>query len=151
MIEIHHTALACAPVAAAFDYVDDYRHVPSWMFGITKFDPIGDHDQGLGAVYDAAMKVGPKTLDSVVKVTGWERNSVIELESIDGLYTHSRWQFEPAGETETRMTVDFRYDLPGGLAGKALGKLIEPFVAQAIRHTDATLRRQVEQSAKHSS
>ena len=49
------------------------------------------------------------------------------------------------------MTVDFRYDLPGGLAGKALGKIIEPFVAQAIRHTDATLRRQVEQSAKHSS
>ncbi|MBV6759717.1 SRPBCC family protein [Rhodococcus opacus] len=150
MIEIHHTAVAGAPVAGAFDYVDDYRHVPSWMFGITKFDPIGEQDRGLGAVYDAAMKIGPKTLGSVVKVTGWERNSLIELESIGGLYTHSRWQFEAVGETETRLTVDFRYDLPGGLAGKALGRIIEPFVAQAIRHTDATLRRQVEEVARRS-
>ena len=81
MIEIHHTAVAGAPVAVAFDYVDDYHHVPSWLFGITRFDPIGEQDRGLGAVYDAAMKIGPKTLGSVVKVTGWEQNALIELEA----------------------------------------------------------------------
>ncbi|MFC9553205.1 SRPBCC family protein [Rhodococcus sp. NPDC056960] len=150
MIEIHHSAIAGAPVEVAFDYVDDYHHVPSWLFGITRFDPIGEPDRGLGAVYDAAMKIGPKTLGSVVKVTGWERNALIELESVDGLYTQSRWQFEAVGAAETRLTVDFLYDLPGGLAGKALGRIIEPFVAQAIRHTEATLRRQMEEGAGRS-
>ncbi|MHA4848259.1 SRPBCC family protein [Rhodococcus sp. MSC1_016] len=150
MIEIHHTAVAQAPLAACFAYLDDYTHVPSWLFGITQFDPVGEPVRGLGAVYNAAMRVGPKTLGSVVEITAWEENALIQLDSIDGLTTHSQWRFEAVSEEATRLTVDFHYELPGGLAGKALARIVEPFVAQAIRHTDATLRRQVEQAAQRS-
>ncbi|AQA25829.1 hypothetical protein BTZ20_1368 [Rhodococcus sp. MTM3W5.2] len=45
---IHITAVAKVPVHAGFAYVDDYRNVPAWMFGVTRFEPVGEQTQGLG-------------------------------------------------------------------------------------------------------
>ena len=36
-----------APLAQTFAYVDDYTHVPDWMFGVEKFVPHGEVDHGL--------------------------------------------------------------------------------------------------------
>jgi len=52
--------------------------------------------------------------------------------------------FAPVGDNRTELSVDFGYELPGGLAGKAMGKLIEPFVVTAIKQTEANLRKQIE-------
>ncbi|MDN5757133.1 MAG: SRPBCC family protein [Tomitella sp.] len=139
MITIRHSAVTRVPVEVAFEYLADYRTVPGWLFGISTFEPNGGPDYGLGATYDAAMKIGPKTLRSVVKITEWERNRLITLDSTSGFRNKSSWRFEADGD-ETRLSVDFGYELPGGLAGKTLGRLIEPFAGQAVRHTDATLR-----------
>ena len=45
---------------------------------------------------------------------------------------------------QTRLDVVFRYSLPGGMAGKLLGAVVEPVVGQAIRHTESALRSQLE-------
>ncbi len=60
MIHVRHKAVAVVPVDLAFAHIDDYRNVPDWMFGISRFVPIGDLDQGLGATYDATMQLGPR-------------------------------------------------------------------------------------------
>lgn len=145
MVNIHHESEAAAPVSTVFAYIDDYRCVPEWMFGISEFEPVGAQDQGLGAVFDGSIQLGPKTLYSTVEVTAWEQDRVIALKSVKGFPNTSTWHFTPIGEARTRLTVDFTYDLPGGFAGKALGRVIEPFVAIAIRHTEQTLRRHVEE------
>ncbi|TQF68719.1 SRPBCC family protein [Rhodococcus spelaei] len=151
MGQIHHRAIANVPVEQAFAYVDDYRTVPKWMFGITKFAPVGTRTQGLGATYDAAMQIGPKSLGSRVRITEWEENVVIRLESVDGIANGSTWRFTPHGADKTELTVDFDYSLGGGLLGKALAKIVEPIVGTAIKHTEATLRAQVEAlTEKHS-
>lgn len=144
MGHIHHTAVADVPVDVVFAFVDDYRTVPNWMFGISRFEPIGERNHGLGATYDATMNIGPKALKSVVEVTEWKQDEVIAIESVKGMSNSSTWRFEPVGEGQTRLTVDFRYNLPGGLAGKALAAIVEPVVGGAIRHTEAKLRAQVE-------
>ncbi|NLU83235.1 SRPBCC family protein [Rhodococcus sp. HNM0569] len=143
MTEIHHSASAAVARSVAFAYVDDYRTVPEWFFGITQFDSIGDHDHDLGARYDAALRIGPKSFGSILEVTEWEQDRVIVLESIRGFTTRSRWRFDDAPDGETRLTVDFAYELPGGLAGKALARIVEPFAVQAVRQTEATLRRKL--------
>ena len=38
----------------------------------------------------------------------------------------------------------FSYFLPGGLAGRAMGKALEPIVALSVRHSDAALRKNIE-------
>lgn len=55
------------------------------------------------------------------------------------------WQFDSTGPESGVLTVDVHYQLPGGLAGRALGAAIEPFVAIAVRHTDAKLRQVLEE------
>ncbi|MGI8678957.1 MAG: hypothetical protein ACR2LX_09770 [Jatrophihabitans sp.] len=40
--------------------------------------------------------------------------------------------------------MKFSYELPGGLAGKALGKAMEPIVGMSVRHSDAALRKNIE-------
>lgn len=144
MVDIHHTSTANAPVAVMFEYMDDYRTVPKWMFGMSKLEPIGDKERGLGAVLEGSMKLGPKTLHSTVEVTQWEQNKVLAMKSIKGFVNRSTWHFTPVDDETTELTVDFTYELPGGMAGRALGKVIEPFVSIAIKHTESLLREQVE-------
>ncbi len=138
---IEHSAVADTPRDIAFAHVADYRTVPDWMFGIRSFTPVGDIDRGLGAVYDAEMHIGPKVLRSRLRITEWIENRSLTLTSIEGFSTASTWSFADTHDGATRLDVEFSYFFPGGLAGRALGALVEPVVGQAIRHTDASLRK----------
>ncbi|KZF08841.1 MAG: SRPBCC family protein [Rhodococcus sp. (in: high G+C Gram-positive bacteria)] len=140
---IEHSAVADVPRSRAFAYVDDYRSVPNWMFGVRSFEPIGDIDHGLDALYAAEMQIGPKTLRSTLRVTEWIEGRSLTLSSVEGFSTVSTWSFADTPDGGTRLDVDFAYNFPGGLAGRALGALVEPVVGQAIRHTESTLRREL--------
>lgn len=144
MIHVRHSAVASVPVDIAFAYMDDYRNVPSWMFGVSEFTPVGDFDQGLGATFDAAIQVGPSTLRSKLEVTEWEKNRIITLASLGGVSNSSTWVFTAHGDNQTELTVDFAYKLPGGLAGKALGRLVGPFIESAVKNSEQALRRNLE-------
>lgn len=147
MIHVRHSAVATVPVDIAFDYIDDHRTVPEWMFGVTRFDPVGERTRGLGAVFDVTMRIGPKALDSRVEIVEWERDRAIVLSSISGFRTSSSWRFTTVDDERSQLDVDFGYDLPGGLAGVALGKLIEPVVGTAVRQTEQALRARLGQLA----
>lgn len=137
---VHHTVRTQVPRSDVFAYVDDPANVPRWMFGVTEFEPQGTRDRGLGAVYDAVMKIGPKALRSTLEVTQWTEGEELILSSIDGFDVTTRWRFADGDDGSTVVDVHFDYNLPGGLAGRALGALIEPVVGQAVRQTEAALR-----------
>jgi uncharacterized membrane protein len=144
MVDIHHEGSCAAPVDVAFAYLDDYRHATTWMFGLHEFAPVGAKDQGLGAVFEGTFQVKPVKLRSTIKVTQWEQNKVIAFESIKGFRNWSTWEFHAGGPERTTIRVTFSYELPGGLAGRALGKALEPIVAVSVRHSDEALRREIE-------
>ena len=144
MVDIRHTGFAEAPVEVTFGYIDDYRNATQWMFGLAAFDPAGERDQGLGAVFDGTFQVKPVKLHSTVEVVAWEQDALIAFKSIKGFANESSWRFSADGPARTRVDVVFSYELPGGLAGRALGRALEPIVALSVRHTDASLRRHVE-------
>ena len=72
------------------------------------------------------------------------------FDSVSGFRNYSMWRFAREGTDRTRIEVVFTYELPGGLAGKALGKMIEPIVKPAVKHSDAELRRLVAEDWKAS-
>lgn len=145
MGQINISATAAVPLSVAFAYVDDYRYVPDWMFGMSKFDPLTEQVSGLGAEYETVVNIGPKALRSKVRVTDWAEDAVIELTSYEGMVNSSRWEFRAVDEEHTKLTVDFRYEFGGGLAGKALAKVIEPLVGEAMRQTEKDLRTKAEE------
>jgi uncharacterized membrane protein len=144
-IDIVTTTQCDVPLEAVFAYVDDYRNVPDWLFGIERFEPVGDVDQGLGAVFDAVMHVG-KTLRSRIEVVDWAHNRLIAFDSVKGFANSSRWTFEPAGKDRTVVTAELSYALPFGPAGKAVGRVIEPFVKQTATRSSTALKEQVERT-----
>jgi uncharacterized membrane protein len=144
MVDIHHEGSCAAPLDVAFAYVDDYHNATDWMFGLARFEPVGDKAQGLGAVFDGTFRVKPVKLSSTIEVTEWDRERVIAFESVKGFKNSSTWRFAADGPTRTTITVTFRYELPGGVAGKVMGKALEPVVALSVRHSDEALRRQIE-------
>lgn len=123
----------------AFAYVNDYRLVPEWMFGVTRFEPITEHVVGLGSQFEADIKVGPKTLHSTVEVVEWVENELIVLDAIKGFTAGTTWRFLETTPESFRVDVHFSYELPGGIAGRALGTLVEPVVGTAIRHVESRL------------
>ena len=144
MVDIHHEGTCEAPLDVAFAYIDDYRSAPEWMFGLAKFQPVGEQVQGLGAVFEGTFQVKPVKLSSTVRVTRWEQDKVIAFESIKGFRNWSTWEFSALSPTQTKITVTFSYELPGGLPGRAMGKALEPIVAISVRHSDAALRHAIE-------
>lgn len=144
MVDIHHEGSCEAPLDVAFAYLDDYRNATKWMFGLQKFQPAGDKDHGLDAEFDGTFAVKPVKLHSTIRVTEWEQNRVIAFESIKGFKNWSTWTFHAEGPARTKINVKFSYELPGGLAGRALGKALEPIVAISVRHSDHALREQIE-------
>jgi len=145
MVHIHHEGTCAAPRSVAFGYVDDYRTTTDWMFGLAAFVPTGPKDQGLGSVFDAKFSVKPITLNSTVECSAWQDQELIAFTSIKGFVNRSSWRFVELAAEETKLVVDFEYELPGGLAGKALGRALEPIVALSIRHTDHALRKHIEE------
>ena len=144
MVDIHHEGFCSAPVDVAFAYVDDYRNATDWMFGLAAFEPVGEQVQGLGAVFDGTFAIKPVKLHSTIEVTAWEQDALIAFESIKGFRNWSSWRFEALEPARTRVAVTFSYELPGGLAGKALGRVLEPIVTLSLRHSDEALRREIE-------
>jgi uncharacterized membrane protein len=144
MVDIHHEGSCAAPVDVAFAYVDDYRNATDWMFGLARFEAAGEQVQGKGAVFDATFSVKPVKLHSTIEVTEWEQDGLIAFESVKGFRNWSRWQFTADGPSRTTISVVFSYELPGGLAGKALGRVLEPIVMLSLKHSDEALRREIE-------
>lgn len=143
MPHIHHEGVAEAPVSVVFDYVDDYRNTTTWLFGLSSFEPSTSLVQGLGSKFDGTFAVKPIKLRSSVEIVEWEKDKVIALKSYQGFQLSSTWHFTATGDQTSSLVVDFVYELPGGLAGKAMGKAMEPIVALSIRHSDESLRRHV--------
>jgi uncharacterized membrane protein len=144
MVDIHHEGSCAAPLDVAFAYLDDYRNATKWMFGLEKFEPVGDKVHGLGAEFTGTFAVKPVRLHSTIRVTEWAQDKIIAFESIKGFKNWSTWEFVADGPTRTTIRVKFSYELPGGLAGRALGKALEPIVAISVRHSDHALREQIE-------
>ncbi|WP_431949788.1 SRPBCC family protein [Nocardia lijiangensis] len=143
MGHVEHSATGGAPVDFAFQYVADYRNVPKWLFGIRHYTPVGEQISGVGAVFDTAVQLGPTTLHLRVEIVEWEDGSKISLHAIKGIEGTVHWRFEAVDQETTEIGVVVDYRVPGGLAGRALDKILQTFVGPAIRHTEKSLREQV--------
>ena len=139
-----------ASVAQTFAYVDDHTHVPDWMFGVEKFQPHGDLDHGLGAVFDVVVHLG-LPIRTRIEVTAWEQDRRIELDSVSGFRTESEWTFEPLDDSTTLITSSVTYHLPFGPAGRVMGKVMEPAVSKAVDRSSVALVRLVEEHAARGS
>lgn len=145
MGEVKHKAVIRGSRSATFGYVNDYQNVPEYMFGVSRFSPVGEQTSGLDAEFETAIKVGPKELKSRVKCTEWVDGELIRMQSVSGFGADTLWRFADGDEPgTTKLDAVFTYTLPGGLTGKVLSGLIGPFAEQGVKFTESKIRAAVE-------
>ncbi|UDY24417.1 SRPBCC family protein [Nocardioides sp. Kera G14] len=132
MPTIHVSTHCDAPVEQVFEYAADHTRVPEWFYGLTSWKPLTEQTRGIGARFEGTVHLGA-TLRSTVEAVDFVENELIAITSVKGFPNASRWQFTPS-EGGTRVDCELTYDFPGGLAGKALAKVVEPFVKIAVAH-----------------
>jgi uncharacterized membrane protein len=111
------------------------QHLREWRY-------LGEMPRGYCIA--GTFQVKPVQLHSRIRLTEWETQKVIGFESIEGFRNWSTWRFRADGPSRAKIEVVFSYELPGGLAGRAIGLAPEPIVALTILHTDEALRREIE-------
>ncbi|MGY2007039.1 SRPBCC family protein [Nocardia gipuzkoensis] len=132
-----------ASAESAFAFVNDYQNLPRFLHGVESFTPVGEQTEGVGATFDGHMKLGPASLKSRIEVVRWEENYAIGVKSIKGFEIESTFLFHDKGDRLCTVDAIVDYRVPGGLAGRALGKTIEPFVKIAVQHTTHNLVTQI--------
>ncbi|UGT71019.1 SRPBCC family protein [Nocardia gipuzkoensis] len=132
-----------ASAESAFAFVNDYQNLPRFLHGVESFTPVGEQTEGVGATFDGHMKLGPASLKSRIEVVRWEENYAIGVKSIKGFQIESTFLFHDKGDRLCTVDAIVDYRVPGGLAGRALGKTIEPFVKIAVQHTTHNLVTQI--------
>lgn len=132
------------PLGFAFDYVADFRNGSDWVFGMSGVEVVGERQHGLGTVYAGAIKLGPSTLRADSEIVRWEPPQVVAFESVRGFVNRSTWAFNAIDPETTALAADIEYELPGGPAGRLLGKALEPFVSISLRQSDRALRERLE-------
>lgn len=140
---MEHSVEIDAPVGEVFAYVDDFTTTKDWMYGLDTIEPVGEQLRGVGATYDGTMRLGV-SLTSRLRCTRWERDELIEIESVKGIQNTQRWTFTDLGEGRTRLDAWISYTLPGGPAGKVIANAVKPLISVAIKHTSATLVHNIE-------
>ncbi|WP_040800115.1 SRPBCC family protein [Nocardia higoensis] len=135
-----------APVEVAFTYTDNHLFVPDWMFGVSAFEPIGDADQGIGAVFAATTRLILRPKRITCEITEHRRNAVLAYtlrgRRLRGTLT---LRFDPLGYGRSVLTSEARYDDPRGLMGRMSAGLVDAAVRRAVRRTEAQLRREIEE------
>src|SRR5690349_16372326 len=120
-----------APLERVFAYVAESSNVPQWFYGVQAFEPLTELTRGLGSRYAISLHVG-RTMTAKFECTEFVENELIAVRTFDGPEASSRWTFQREG-TGTRIRGVFDYTLPGGVAGVALGRLIQPVLGVAVK------------------
>ncbi|MVU79802.1 SRPBCC family protein [Nocardia sp. ET3-3] len=143
MTEVKIVADCAASAESAFAYVNDYQHLPKFINEISAFTPLTDQVEGVGATFDGTIQLGPITLHSTIEIVRHEPGYAIGVKSIKGFEIESTFLFHDKGDESCTIDAIVDYRVPGGLAGKILGKTIEPFVKLAVKSSTHHLVTQV--------
>ncbi|MDO7868114.1 SRPBCC family protein [Nocardioides jiangxiensis] len=127
----------------AFAYLSDYTKIADWLYGLSELKALTEQTRGIGAKFDGTIKLGAK-LQSLLEVVEFEEGRLMVLDSYKGIKNASRWEVTPTGDASCTIKVTWEYDLGGGIAGKALGKVVEPVVKIAASASTKSLKEKLE-------
>jgi len=127
-----------------WDIVTDPAKLPAFGDGITRWDPEGDKDRGLGARYIMRMKAGSAEVGGLVEVVEWHENEDMAWNSVTGIDQRGRWRLRSEPDGSTKVTLRLAYQAPGGLLGIVSDRVSAPTVRGHLRRTLENLKALIE-------
>jgi len=137
----------CTP-ERAFDYFADHKHVAAVLDGVTKWEPIGEKTEGIGAQYEVEMVALGFPLKSVLRLNRWRRPHEIGWMSEKGLikqeggFTFTRVK----GRGGVHIVLRIAYTPPGAILGAAVAGRLDGLVRRRLQAALERIREVLETS-----
>lgn len=137
------------PRDEVFDVLRDLRHYPEFFVGITKWDPVGEVEGGLGDRYWILMEVGSIQAGGQVVVSEHVPGERVAWEAEQGTDHTIRFVLGDAGPGTTHVTVEFELRLLGGVLSRLAERLAGSIVKRNLTATLESLRDRCEYGPVH--
>jgi uncharacterized membrane protein len=135
-----------APVEVVFAFVDDWRNTTRYLRGLDRFEPKHpDRTQGLGAHFAAVVKLGPVKVDGEMEVVEHVPNERVVFVTIKGPKVRGEWVFRPDGDATIVELTNTFLDIPGGVAGRVVGKVLDTQAGKDLDGSLTDLKRIIEE------
>jgi hypothetical protein len=137
MGRVRYASDVAAPVDIAFSYLENHAFVPEWLFGVSRFEPVGT-ERGLGAVFHTCIPIGPWSYRFHTRIVEYRPDAVLGLTG-PGIGTQT-FRVDPLGCGRSVLTIEIDYQPPWFVAAR----LAELFGRAALHRTESRLRRGIE-------
>ena len=133
-----------APAEQIWEIVTDPSQYTKFADSITRWEPQGDKDRGLGARYSMRMRVGSAEVGGLVEVVEWDEYCDMAWNSVTGIDQRGRWRLRSQEDGTTRVTLRLTYQAPGGLLGMISDRVSAGPVRGNLRRTLENLNAMIE-------
>jgi Polyketide cyclase / dehydrase and lipid transport len=138
--------VACTP-ERAFDWFADYHHVAHVLEGVSRWEPIGEQTQGVGARYAVELRALGFPLRSVLRLNRWRRPHATGWESESGLVKQEGGFTFVRLAKGVRIVLHITYEPPASFVGAAVARRLDGLIRRrlvvAMERVRATLERPV--------
>ena len=147
---VRASSVVSAPVATLYRLLVDYAKAPAFIDGLDHIVPTGPVTSGVGARFDASMRVGPTRFEVVVELAEAAESAsgatVVWALSKESA-TRLRFDISPYGPGASSVEVAISYEPPGGLKGVVLAPVVERTVSTRARAALGGLKRLVRETS----
>jgi len=133
-----------APAEEIWAIVTDPEQYPRFAESITRWEPEGDKDRGLGARYTMRMRVGSAEIGGLVEVVEWDECCDMAWTSVTGIDQRGRWRLRSQEDGTTQVSLRLSYHAPGGLLGMISDQVSARVVRGNLRGTLENLKAIIE-------
>ena len=104
-----------APCEEVWSIITDPAQYERLGDAITRWEPEGDKDRGLGARYSMRMRAGSAEVGGLVEVIEYDENADMAWTSVTGIDQRGRWRIREQENGSTRVILRLSYQAPGFL------------------------------------
>ncbi|TCJ28323.1 SRPBCC family protein [Nocardioides jejuensis] len=135
-----------ASATDVFNYISDYTKCSSYIYGLQHLQPLTELTRGKGAKFEGRVKMGA-SLESCVEVTEFEEGVHYATQSFKGVKNGMDWTVSPVDDGNAKVRLIWTFDFGSGIAGRTIGKLVEPFIKIAAKQSAEDLKNGIEAGA----
>lgn len=144
-MRIEEKIVVDAPCERVWEYVTDPATYRRHVSGITRWDPQGERDRGLGARYAMRMQVGSAEVGGLIEVVEFDEPGDMAWTSVTGLDQRGRWRLRRRDDGRTTVSLRLSYQAPGGVLATLADRTSAPLVRRHIQRSLEALRMQLEE------
>jgi len=123
MSKIHKSLVIDAPAEKVYEFVDNPENFAKYVPNVERVVDIKRSEGRIGDSFRVIYKVMGVTFDEKFTVTEHQPPRKAGSRFDGGMKGTFDWTFEPQGQ-QTETSVDVRYELAGGVLGKAIDALV---------------------------